>query len=289
MTDPTANDPVAAAIATLGEPLVTHRVGTGRARVKMAIGFGLILLGVVLTALFLSFGPRNVGHFWHLLYMPIAFGLGLVAQVMWNYGVTVHVYPVGVLRVGRGKVETYLWDEVTAIKVRYEAMTAKGLRNDAGGWDVVWFEGKIPSVRMWTTWVELTRADGETLKLTAIIEDFASLATRCQRETFARMWPAALDAWAAGKPVGPGTWVADAAGLTFTKGRHTWAEVNTVTLAGRALMMGRKSFWKYAKTVDLSTLENPHVLFALLDERVGDVVADETPKPDPVESIREEP
>jgi hypothetical protein len=279
MTDPTADDPVADAIAALGEPLATHRVGGARARAKLIVGFGLVLLGMLLTALWWTVGPGNVGHVWHLLYMPLAFGVGLIAQVLWNRGVTVYAYPVGVLRVGRGKVETFLWDELVSIKVRYEAMAAKGRRNDAGGWEAVWFEGKVPIVRMWTTWVELKRADGETLKLTAIIDDFANLATRCQRETFARMWPASLDALAAGQPVGPGVWVVDAQGLTLAKARHAWADVNDVTVMARVFTIGRKSFWKYAKTVDLSVIENPHVLFALLDERIGNVVADETPSP----------
>jgi hypothetical protein len=284
MTDSTAADPVALAIASLGEPLATHRVGGARARGKMIVGFGLIVLGILAIVLWSTVGPGNIGLVGKLLFMPLFFGVALIAQVLWNQGVTVYAYPVGVLRVGRGKVETYLWDEIVSIKVRYEAMAAKGIRNVAGGWDAVWFEGKLPTVRLWTTWVELKRADGETLKLTAIIDDFASLATRCQRETFARMWPAALDALAAGQPVGPGLWVADATGLTLGKGRHAWADVKNVEIAARAVKIGQTSFWKYAKTVDLAVLDNPHVLFALLDERVGDAVADVTPSPVPEES-----
>jgi hypothetical protein len=236
----------------------------------MAVGFGLTASGVVVAGVIMAFGGLNAGLLWKLLSLPFVFGFGLIAQVMWNFGVSVRVYPVGLLRVGRGKVETYLWDELASVKVRYESMAAKGTRNASGGWEAVWFEGKIPSVRMGTTWVELKRADGETLKLTAIVEDFATLATRCQQESFARLWPAALDALAAGQPVGPGTWVADAAGLTLGKGRYAWEDVKKVDVAGRNVT-------KSAKATDLSAIENPQVLFALLDERVGNVVADVTP------------
>jgi hypothetical protein len=277
LADP-QDDPVAQAIAGLGEPLAVHRVAGRRVQWKMTLGFGLILLGIVANVLWWTLGPAKLAHaVTHFLYMPLAFGFGLVGQVIWHRGVTVYAYPVGVLRVGRGTVETFLWDEIASVKVRSESGIVAGIRNESGEWQSVWFSGKTPFVRLWTSWIELTRNDGAKLKLTPIIDDYESLVVRIQTETFARLWPDVRQKIGRGEPIPFGPWVATEAGLTFAKSQLAWSDIKNVTLAGKLLTVGQKSFWSSGKSIDVSTLDNPHVLMALLEERVGGAIENVLP------------
>ena len=272
-SDDSTPDPVAAAIAALGEPLSVHRVAGRQVQLKMTIGMGLIILGIVINVLWYTVGPAKFGHaFSQFLFMPLAFGFGLVGQVIWNRGVTVYTYPVGVLRIGRGKVETFLWEEITAIKVRSDSMKIYGERNDAGEWRAIWLEGKIPMIRLWTTWLELTRNDGTTLKLTPLIDDYEGLSRRIQEATFVRMWPAVREKLASGEPVAFGPVVASADGITLVKSHIPWSEMKKVELKGRVLTLGGKSFWRSGKAGDISTFHNPHVLFAAMEEQIGSVL-----------------
>lgn len=272
LADP-QDDPVAQAIAGLGEPQAVHRVAGRRVQWKMTLGFGLILIGIVTNVLWWVFGPAKFAHaLTHFLYMPLAFGFGLVGQVIWHRGVTVYAYPVGVLRVGRGAVETFLWDEIASVKIRTESGIIAGIRNGEGDWQSVWFVGKTPFIRLWTSWIELTRHDGEKLKLSPIIDDYESLVIRIQSETFARLLPEVKQKISRGEPVPFGPWVATDAGLTFAKSQVAWSEIKKVSLAGKLLAVGQKSFWSSGKSVDVSTLDNPHVLMALLEDRVGGAI-----------------
>jgi hypothetical protein len=272
LADP-QDDPIAKAIAGLGEPLAVHRVAGSRVQWKMTLGFGLILFGIVTNVLWWTLGPAKFAHaLTHFLYMPLAFGFGLVGQVFWHRGVTVFAYPVGVLRVGRGEVETFLWDEITSVKVRTESVTVAGIRNESGEWQAVWFAGKTPFIRLWTSWIELTRNDGATLKLSPIIDDYESLVVRIQSETFTRLWPDIRQKLGRGEPVAFGPWIATETGLTFAKSQMVWSDITKVTLTGKLLTVGQKSFWSSGKSVDVSTLDNPHVLMALLDDRVGGAI-----------------
>ena len=82
LADP-QDDPVAKAIAGLGEPLAVHRVAGRRVQWKMTLGFGLILFGIVTNVLWWTLGPAKLANaLTHFLYMPLAFGFGLVAGAL---------------------------------------------------------------------------------------------------------------------------------------------------------------------------------------------------------------
>lgn len=268
-SDETQPDPIEAAIAALGEPISVHRVAGGRVQWKVTLGFVMILLGIVVNSLWWTIGPKNLGHaFWHLLYMPFAFGFGLIGQVIWNRGVTIYHYPVGLLRVGRGKVETFLWEEISSIKVRSDTGKVYGVWGEDRQWEAVWLAGKIPFIQLWKTSIEVTRTDGTTLKITPIFDAFEQLSEQIQRTTFARMAPATRLKISTGEPVAFGSWVLSIDGITMLKSHVTWSEIKKVTMAGRFLSLANKSLWRLGKAVDISTIDNPHVLLAIMKERV---------------------
>jgi hypothetical protein len=276
--DDSPPDPVADAIAALGEPISVHRVSGGRVQWKVSIGFGLIILGIILNVLWWTFGLQKMAHvLWHLLYMPFAFGIGLIGQVMWNRGVTIYHYPAGILRVGRGKVETFLWDEIASIKVRSDTGKVFGIRGDDQNWKTIWIAGKIPFIQLWKTWIELTRTDGTKLKLTPIFEGYETLAEQIQRTTFERTAPTTLQKIAAGEPFAFGPWVVNIDGITMLKSHIAWKDIKKVTMNGRILSLSNKSLWRMGKSVDISTLDNPHILMAIMDSRIPEMFEFQTP------------
>ena len=247
--------------------------GMTHEQVKMAMGFGMVILGIAVNVLWYTIGPANFGHiFAKFLFTPIIFGFLLIGQIIWNRGITVFIYPVGVLRVGRGKVETFLWEEITAIKVRSDAMNLAGQRDETGHWRAIWIAGKIPTIKLWTSWIELTRSDGTNLKLTPLIDDYTGLSRRIQEETFIRKWPVVREKLALGEPVAFGPVVVTAEGITLLKNNIMWPEMQKIELKGRVLKFGPKSFWRSGKAFDISTIDNPHVLFAVMEERIGNLL-----------------
>lgn len=278
-TESNFNDPIDAAIASLGQPLSVHHVAGKVVQTKIAMGMGLIVLGIACNALWYAI-QGNIAHgFGHILFTPIVFGIGLIGQVIWNRGVRIYTYPVGVLRVSRDKVETFLWDEIASIKVRTDTMKVFGERNEQGEWNTLWIEGVIPTVKLWTMWIEITRQDGTSLKLTPLLEDFAGLSQRIQVETFRRMWPVARNQLAQGEPVSFGMVTARSDGMLIGKKTIAWSAIQTIAIKGNFVSVGANSYWKSKLTFVGWMVSNPHVLFALIDERAANRFPIQLPPP----------
>lgn len=277
MTEPDADpydppsDPIAAAVASLGEPLSVHKLGVRRMQLLVLGGFGLVMVGFAVMVAVLLFAG-NLGHsLWHFLLMPVVFGLTLLYRVWSTRGLTVMLFPQGILRTGRGSVEAFLWDELKSIRLRADGAKLRGERGADGRWRAVWFEAKVPLLRTWHSWLELTRADGTTLKIMPVIEGYADLLAAVQKVTFAMKWPEVEATFAAGGPVPFGLWAltADSA-IAIKKGTvYPTTDWKTAKITGRFLFVNKKSWWRLAFTFDLMTTDNPHLLVAAIDDRIG--------------------
>jgi hypothetical protein len=275
-----ADNPLELASDRLGPPDATHRVSPGRFAAKVAVGLGLVLYGVVANYLWWVPGPARFDHLaLALLFAPPLSGVSLLWHVLRTRGLHVLVYPNGLLRVHAGEVESYPWADVDEVRVRADAAEVRTETDDAGAVTACWLAVEPPHFQIWKAGVTVRRADGAAVTLTPALEDYAGLAERIQRATFAELWPAAWAKYRAGGTVRFGDFAASWGGLAFrTQPPLPWAEFKTVAVSQKVLSVTRTAGWVPWAVLDLQEVPNPHVMLALVAEarrQAGAGAADE--------------
>ncbi len=278
MTD--ADNPLELASDRLGPPDAVHHVSPGRFAAKVAVGLGLVLYGVVANYLWWGPGPARFDHLaLAVLFAPPLSGVSLLWHVLRTRGLHVLVYPTGLLRVRGGEVESYPWAEVEEVRVRADAAEVATEADDAGGVTACWLVVEPPHFQIWKAGVTLRRADGAAVTLTPALADYAALAERVMRATFAEQWPAAWATYRAGGTVRFGEFAVGRAGLTFRdQPTLPWSEVKSVSVSQKMVSVTRPAGWVPWAVLDLHDVPNPHVMFALVAEarRAGGPEAEDT-------------
>lgn len=255
--------------AELGAPDRVFQVGSGWLRAKLLIGVGLILYGLVGNYLWWVHGPQNFHHVvLHLLIWPPALGVALLIHMYRQRGLVVLVYPVGLLRMRRGEVDSFPWAEVAAVRLKVQKADGAVVVRSPGGEPLsAWVPAEVPAVQMWTAGLTLVRADGVEAHFGPALGGYDALAVEVQSRTFGRLWADARDRFLAGHTVAFGDLGASRAGLWHGGKVLRWAELKDVSIAGGALVVKQTGKWLgWATVKDVSTVPNPHVFFALVEE-----------------------
>jgi hypothetical protein len=251
----------------LGDPDAVFRVGAGRVWVKLALAAGLVLYGVVANYLWWVHGPARFDHIVLLVLIgPPITGLSLLGHLYRTRGLCVLAYPTGLLRLQRGEVESYPWDEVTEVRLKADAGTFVILRDEAGETLSGWLEVEPPTFQLWNAHLTVRRADGTTAKLTPAVGGYPDLVAHVQRETFRALWPKTLARFRAGERVEFGPLEVSRTGLRYEKNLLPWADLSEVAVSSKHLNVKRKGKWLPWVSKDLDEVSNPHVLLALIEE-----------------------
>lgn len=266
MTD--ADNPLELASDRLGPPDAVHHVSPGRFAAKVAVGLGLLLYGVVANYLWWVPGPARFDHLaLAVLFAPPLSGVSLLWHVLRTRGLHVLVYPTGLLRVRGGEVESFPWAEIEEVRVRADAAEVATETDDAGAVTACWLAVEPPHFQIWKAGVTIRRTDGAEVTLTSALADYAGLAERVMRATFAEQWPAARATYRAGGTVRFGEFAVGGAGLTFRdQPALPWSELKSVSVSQKMVSVTRNTGWMPWAVRDLQEVPNPHVMFALIAE-----------------------
>lgn len=265
--DADTDDDLTRATMELGDPDALFQVSQGRHRAKLAAALGLLLFGAVANYAWWVHGPGKIGHIEvKLLIVPVVVGVGLLVHMYRNRGLSVLVYPTGVLRLRRGEVESFPWADVDEVRLKGDAADRPQVGRGAGG-EVVqcWLPVTAPAFQVWNTYLHVKRADGAEAKFTPALADYPDLAERVQKGTFAALWPKALAELAAGRAVEFGDVEAGPDGLRTGKQFLPWADVKEMTVSQKNLAVKRRGGWLPWLAKDVSAIPNVHVLFAVYE------------------------
>lgn len=267
-----SDERVARATTLLGEPTAVFKASPSRVRTKLILGSGLIVYGFAATFGWLVWlGPRNFGHFHvHLILWPAIIGGTLLWHLWRHRGLRVLIYPTGLLRIQRGEIDSFPWDEITALKMKLQPQGEPQFRRDDNGeLTEAWIETGAPTFQVWSVWLELTRLDGTSIKLSAVLADFPELAVLVQRKSFPHLWSAVQAKLA----IGANVELADKFEFNDRELRQgkvsiRWDEMKYLKLTGKLLSAKKKGNWfKTGMARDTTGLVNLHVLMAYAAEQ----------------------
>ncbi len=263
------NDHVTRATLELGEPDALYRVRPGRFLAKLALGVGLVAYGVVANYYWWGRGPARFGHLeLVLLFVVPLMGASLLWHMYRNRGLCVLIYPTGLLRLLRGEVASFPWDEVDGLRLKAHNVAAAGYEYaESGAVTMCWLPARdAPIFQIWKGGLTLVRADGFEADLGPALSDFEGLAEEVQRRTFERLWPVVWANFEAGKYLRFDDLEATRAGLTVGTKFVPWREVTDVVVSQGKLTVKQTGKWLPWLVKDVAGVPNPHVFFALATE-----------------------
>ena len=266
--DLSGDDHLERAVTELGEPEALFRISRGRFLAKLALGVLLVLAGIVANYLWWFLGPARFDHFiFHLLYIVPLSGVALLLHMYRNRGLFVLVYPTGLLRLRRGEVDSFPWNEIESVKLRVARVEAAEFTRDHDGATVAcWLPAEVPAFKLWDAGFTLLRRDGVEAHFGPALSHYDELAEEVQKRTFAALWPALRDRFRDGDAVWFGELVVTSTGLRHTGKLLRWRELKELAIAQSKLSIKQTGKWLPWALVDLATVPNPHLLFALVEE-----------------------
>lgn len=270
MNEP-GDDHFSRAHSELGEPEAVFQISRRRFNTKLWAGVGLIaasLIGIVVL-LFLGM-VFDIALLAKIILTPLVFGIFILLHMYRQRGLMVLVYPTGLLRLRRGEVDSFPWEEIAAIRMKIQRMDDAGLveieYDDEGNPTACCLPVETPSVVIWKSWVLLERSDGAEDQFGPALADYDRLAELIQRRTFPRAWAEARDRLFSGENVFFGDLELSPDGLHHLKKTIAWRDVKGFVIAQGRLSIKKTSGWLPWLMLDVSKVPNPHVLFALIRE-----------------------
>lgn len=262
MTEP---DDLTRAREELGEPDALYHVSPAWFRAKLAAGLGLIALGVGGFGVFAAIGFKAFHVFAHFILWPVGVGVSLLMNLYKQRGLYVLVYPSGLLRLQRGEVESFPWDEVAEVRLKTQRAEAAVLvRGPDGEPAACWLPAEVPDVQVWNAGLTVVRADGATAHFSPVLADYAALAEEVQRRSFPALWADAVRRFHDGRMLAFGKLEVSLLGLHHAGQILPWPEVGKLTIAQGQLAVSQKRKWMpWATIKPAADVPNPHLLFAL--------------------------
>jgi hypothetical protein len=249
----------------LGVPDAAFRAGGRRTKIKVFLGIGLVVYGLVANYLWWVHGPARFGHLeFHFLILPPIIGGGLLAFLYRNRGLRILVFPTGLLRLKPNEVESFPWDSVATVRLRTDAGEPIFERNETGEIAACWLPVAVPLVQVWNAWFEIERGDGVKTRFTPGVADYPELARLVQCGTFATAWPGLLMELENGGAVPFGDLAVTRDGLRCGIKSLAWSEIKEVTLAHRMIQVKKVGSWRTWWIKEISQVPNPHLLYGLL-------------------------
>jgi len=262
MTEP---DDLTRARDELGEPDALYRVNPAWLRTKFLVGVGLVGVGVGGVALLVAVGFKAIHALFHFILWPLLAGGGLILNLYRQRGLHVLVYPTGLLRLRRGEVESFPWDEVAEVRLKTQKVeSAVVVRGPDGEPVACWLPAEVPDVQVWTAGLTVVRADGAKAEFGPVLAGYAELAEEVQRRSFPPLWRDAVRRFRDGRMLAFGKLEVSLLGLHHKGQVLPWPEVGKLTVAGGQLGITRKRKWlPWATVKPAAEVPNLHVLFAL--------------------------
>jgi hypothetical protein len=256
------------AVIELGDPEALFRISRARFLTKLALGVVLVLYGLVANFFWWVHGPGTFGHFEVLLLLvPPLSGLSLLVHMYRHRGLFVLIYPNGLLRLRRGEVDSFPWHEVTTVRLRVQrADGAQFTRGPDGTPDACWLPADVPTFKLGDAGLSVARADGTEGHFGPALSHFDVLAEEVQKRTFAALWAGVRSRFRDGHPISFGELEADRTGLRHNGKVLRWRELKDLVIAQGKLSLKQTGKWLPWALVDMGSITNPHLLFALADE-----------------------
>jgi hypothetical protein len=266
--DLSGEDHLERAVTELGEPESLFHVSRGRFLAKLALGVFLVLVGVVGNYLWWFRGPATFEHFvFHLLYIVPISGIALLLHMYRNRGLFVLVYPTGLLRLRRGEVDSFPWNEVESVRLRVtRAEAAEFARDPDGSTLACWLAADVPTFKLWDAGLTVVRGDGVEAHFGPVLSEYDVLAEEVQKRTFRALWPSVRDRFRDGDRVLFGELEVGSTGLWHGGKLLPWRELKELTIAQGKLSLKQTGKWLPWALIDLAGVPNPHLLFALAEE-----------------------
>ncbi|HEY1186164.1 MAG TPA: DUF6585 family protein, partial [Gemmata sp.] len=252
----------------LGDPEAFFRISPARFFTKLLLGVALLIYGAVANYIWWVHGPATFGHFELLLlvFLPLS-GASLLLHMYRNRGLYILVYPTGLLRLRRGEVDSFPWDEVEHIRLKLQRVNgAEFTFDDSGAPLSCWLPVDVPTFKLWDAGLTVMRADGTEAHFGPALTDYDALAAQVQVRTFAALWPRARDRFFAGERSDFGELEVGLAGLRHNGKLLPWRELKELVIAQGKLSIKQSGKWLPWALVDVLSVPNPHVLFALVSE-----------------------
>ena len=267
MSEP-GDDHLSRAQNELGEPEALFQISRSRFYTKLWAGVGLVAGSLAAVLIMFAAGLGfDIAILAKILLTPMAIGVAILATMYRQRGLMVLVYPTGVLRLRRGAVDSFPWDEIAEIRLKVQRLDAPEITYDGDGDPTCcWLPTEVPSIQMWKAGLTVERADGTEAHISPALADYDRLSELVQRRTFTRAWALARDRLLTREEVEFGDLIVTPAGLRYSGKRLSWRDFKEMTIAQGRLSIKKTSGWLPWAVVDAGKIPNPHVLFALVGE-----------------------
>ncbi|MCS7021934.1 MAG: hypothetical protein NZU63_08920 [Gemmataceae bacterium] len=262
------NDPVQLTLTELGEPEAIFRFSRGRFAALLLLGVGLLVGGIALNYYWWVQGPRRIGHLQMviLLLLPLS-GVSLLYHLYRQRGLTVLVYPVGLVRIQRHHAVIFPWSEVTQVRLGIKAARKPVVeRNEAGEITGCVIRPIIPLVRVWNVRLTLVRQDGVEADFTAVVARCDDLVAQVQRWTFAAQWPLLWQQLQQEGTVAFGPWKVSRQGVHTADETLTWANFLDLRLKIDKVFIQQRQRWLAWTSQPIENIPNLHLFWALVEE-----------------------
>ncbi len=266
--DPLDNDDLSRSVTELGEPESLFQISRIRFLTKLTVGVLFILAGLVANYFWWVEGPGRFDHYllWLLMSLPIT-GSCLLWHMYRQRGLSILIYPTGLLRLRRGEIDSFPWSEIEQVRLKVQrADTAEIIRNSDGALVACWLTAEVPTFRIWKGGLHVTREDGIEAQFSAALTDYTQLADEVQRRTFEIRWPQVWERFLSGAPIAFGDLEFSMRGIHYGSKHIRWSEVKELTIMQGILRIKQKGKWYPSVLLDIFAIPNPHILFALATE-----------------------
>jgi hypothetical protein len=271
-------------VTELGEPELLFRISRGRFLTKLGLGVLLLLYGVVANYLWWwVWGAGNLDHFVILLLFVLPLSGGALLWHMYRHrGLYVLVYPTGLLRLRRGEVDSFPWREVDHIRLKVQRSTGAEIDRGPDNSPVsCWLPAEVPTFQLWNAGLSVAREDGVEAHFGPALTDYTLLAAEVQKRTFAVLWPLIRERFLSGAPIPFGNLELSRAGVRHAGKFLRWSDVKELAIAQGKLSIKQGGKWLPWALLDVNTIPNPHILFALATEAQRTAFLDPLSQPRP--------
>jgi hypothetical protein len=262
------DDHLSRSVTELGEPDVLFRISRTRFLAKLTLGVLLLIYGVAANYYWWVHGPAIFDHlaFFVLFIIPLSGG-ALLLHMYRQRGLYVLVYPTGLLRLQRGEVDSFPWREVEHVALKVQRAAGAETERDADGTLLAcWLPAEVPSFQLWNAGLTVAREDGVTVHFGPALSAYDQLAAEIQKRTFAVAWPLVWAGILDGRVVAFGELEATRGGLRHAGKFLPWNELKEIAVAQGKLSIKQGGKWLPWVILDIQSIPNPHVLFALAAE-----------------------
>ncbi|MBA2226185.1 DUF6585 family protein [Thermogemmata fonticola] len=255
------------AISELGEPEAIFRISLPRFLFQLSLSVLLLVVGFLINYLWWVHGPQKMDHLAMLLLIPPVLGLVVLGRLLRQRGLTVLLYPSGLLYLCRGQALVFLWQEITEVWLHFSHLQKRMEESDAQGVRTACI--LCPAVSFWddllNSSLTLVRQDGARVQLTPAVGDYHQLLVEVQRRTFPRLWQKAWDQFREQGQAVFGPLVVRPDGLHWSKAFLPWEQFDGLRIRQGDLLVRQKKLWKTWRETPVNTLPNLPVLWALVE------------------------